>query len=931
MPVAERDQFVAEIYLPQGTPLEQTALVADSLEKMLKKDERVKSISSFIGTSSPRFHTTYASKMPAKNYAQFIVNTHSNKETVALLDEFTPKYNDYFPNAHVRFKQLDYQEANNPIEVRIQGNNLDELKKVADSLTVKMRTVPGLKWVHSDFEEMLPGTKVDINQTEANRLGITKTIVATNLAMRFDGLPLTTLWEKDYPITVKLKAERDHEAEYGDVENEYIHSIIPGVSVPLRQIADVKPDWTQGKIVRRNGVRTITVQGDVERGVNTNIVFRAVKKIADSHPLPVGTEIQYGGSYETDSEMLPQVTGALLISIFIVFMILVFHFRKPNLALLVLGSASLSIIGAVFGVLIMGKAFGVTSILGIISLIGILVRNGIIMLDYAEELRHQEKKSVLEAAFEAGKRRMRPIFLTSMAASMGVIPMIISNSALWAPMGIVICFGTLTSMVFLVLIMPVSYWLIFRKVDKNKKKVTIQDLVNNGKVKPAILTVVLVLGLSPFLMAQNNYSLEQCKTLAIQNNAQVKNKVLDVNVSEEVKKAAYTKYFPQVEATAMTFRFDKPLLDMKIPGGDLPVYDGNAVNLATATQFAYFPGMNISLLEKGTIGFATATQPVFAGSRITNGNKLASLGIEVSKIQLASTRDEVLIETERQYWKIVELGEKMKTLNDYIQMIDSLHKEVNDVYNAGLIIRNDLLKVELKQNELQINRVQLKNGIILAKMAFCQYIGVLYNPEINFTNNLDQTEPPQLLYTDHKEALLDRADYKLLQKSTEAEKYQTKLQQGEYMPQVGVGVGAQYLDIMNGKGTGYGMVFGSVNIPISGWWEASHKLKERRFKEEQNQNMVTDNTEKLLLQMQLARNTLDEAFKQVQLAESSIAQAEENLKVSHDNYIAGLINVSDLLEAQALLQSSKDKLVNFRGNYQIAKAKYLQVTGKYEQ
>ncbi len=930
MPVAERDQFVAEIYLPQGTPLEQTALVADSLEKMLKKDERVKSISSFIGTSSPRFHTTYASKMPAKNYAQFIVNTHSNKETVALLDEFTPKYTDYFPNAHIRFKQLDYQEANNPIEVRIQGNNLEELKKVADSLTVKMRTVPGLKWVHSDFEEMLPGTQVDINQIEANRLGITKTIVATNLAMRFDGLPLTTLWEKDYPITVKLKAERDHDAVYEDVENEYIHSIIPGVSVPLRQIADVKPDWTQGKIVRRNGVRTITVQGDVERGANTNIVFRAVKKIADSYPLPAGTKIQYGGSHETDSEMLPQLAGALLMSVFIIFMILVFHFRKPSLALLVLGSSSLSVIGAVLGVLIMGKAFGVTSILGIISLIGILVRNGIIMLDYAEELRHHGKKTVLEAAFEAGKRRMRPIFLTSMAASMGVIPMIISNSGLWSPMGIVICFGTLTSMVFLVLIMPVSYWLIFRNVDKTKKKMTIQDLVNNGKVKPAILTIVLILGLSPFLMAQNNYSLEQCKTLALQNNVQIKNKKLDVAVSEQVKKAAFTKYFPQVEATALSFRFDKPLIEFNMPGGNLPVYDGNLANLASATQFAYFPGINLSMFEKGTVGLVTATQPVFAGRRITTGNMLATLGTEVNQIQLASTRNDIAIETEKQYWQIVELGEKMKTLEHFIQMVDTLHKEVNDVYKAGLVTRNDLLKVELKQNELQINRVKLANGISLAKMAFCQYIGVLYNPDISFADSLNQDKDPQLIYADHQQALAGRAEYKLLQKSTEAEKYQTRMQRGEYMPQFGVGVGGLYLDVMDDKSTAAGMVFGSIKIPISGWWEASHKLKERHLKEEQNMNMVADNTEKLLLQMQQARNTLDEAYQQVKLAEASIRQAEENLKVSRDNYVAGMINVSDLLEAQALLQSSNDNLINFRCNYQIATAKYLQAIGKYE-
>lgn len=931
MPAAERNQFAVEIYLPQGNSLEQTALVADSLEIMMRKDERVKSITSFIGTSSPRFHTTYAPKFPAINYAQFIVNTPSNKATEELLDEYTDKYAGYFPNAHVRFKQLDYQEAANPIEMRISGNNIADLKTTADSLIVKMRKVPELTWVHTNFEELLPGAQVDINAVEANRLGITKTIVATNLAMRFDGLPLTTVWEKDYPVAVKLKAERDHEASYSDIENEYIHSLIPGVSVPLRQIADVKPDWTQGQIVRRNGVPTISIVSDVKRGVNQNKVFRSVRKIADIQPLPQGTSLSYGGAYETDSEILPQMTGALLMSVFIIFLILVFHFRKVNLALLVMASSTLSVIGAVLGVMVMGLSFGVTSILGIVSLIGILVRNGIIMLDYAEELRHHGKKTALEAAFEAGKRRMRPIFLTSMAASMGVIPMIISKSALWAPMGVVICFGTLTSMIFLVLILPVAYWLIFRNVDKNKKKITLQDLVNNKKLKPAILTVALILVMSPFLQAQNNYTLEQCKTLAIQNNILVKNKVLDVKASEQVKKAAFTKYFPQVEATGLSFRFDKPLFDMNIPGGNLPVFDGNPANLATATQFAYFPGMALSFFEKGSLGLVTATQPVFAGRRIVTGNKLANLGIEVNQIQLVSNEDEVAIETERQYWQIVELTGKMKTLENYIQLVDTLHKEVKDVYNAGIINRNDLLKVELKQNELKMNRVKLSNGIILAKMAFCQYIGVLYHPEISFADDFGTLESPQLKYTDHQQALPDRAEYKLLKKSMEAEKLQTTMLKGEYMPQFGVGAGAIYLDVMDDKSTTTGMIYGSIKIPISGWWEASHKLKERQFKEEQNRNMVADVSEKLLLQMQQAWNALDEAYQQVQLSEVSIKQAEENLKVSHDNFKAGMVTVSDLLEAQALLQSSIDNLTSSRSSYQVAMAKYLQVTGKQKQ
>ena len=927
MPIAERNQFAVEIYLPQGSSLEQTAAVADSLGNILQQDERVISVTSFIGTSSPRFHSSYAPNLPAENYAQFIVNTPSNHETVKLLEQYSGKYSDYFPNAHIRFKQLDYQETAFPIEVRLIGNDLAQLKLQADSLSRKFREVPGLTWVHTNYEEMLPGAKIELNQQEAGRLGISRTTVATNLAIRFGDMPLTTLWENDYPVSVKLKAEREQDATFSDIRNEHIHSLIPGVSVPLRQIATVSPDWNEGKIVRRNGVRTISIVGDVIRGYNINKVFRAVQSITEKEVLPSTVKVQYGGAVESDDENLPMIMGGLIISIFIIFLILVFHFRKINLALLVLGSASLSLIGAVIGILLLGLEFSLTSVLGVISLIGIMVRNGIIMLDYAEELRHRHKKTVLEAAFEAGKRRMRPIFLTSAAASMGVIPMIISKSAMWSPMGTVICFGTMTSMILLVLILPVAYWLIFKNADKNKEQISIHEIEKKMNMKPAILSVLIILTLSPVLSAQN-YSLDQCKSLALKNNVQIKNREIDISASEEVKKEAFTKYFPQIEAKGLGFKADKPLLELNMPEGNLPVYDGNPENLVTATQFAYFPGMNISMLKNGIIGDVSATQPLFAGNQITNGNKLAQLGVEVSKLQLQATEDEITLQTEKQYWQIMALGEKMKTLNRYIQMVDTLRKEVNDALQAGLITRNDLLKVELKQNELQMNKLKLVNGKRLARMVLCQQIGIPFDEHISFTDSLFLLGTPELLYVDHNEALTERTEYKLLKKSSEAEKYQTKMTLGGYMPQVGVGVNAQYMDIMGGKGETYGILFGSVSIPISGWWEASHKMKERKLKEEQNRNMVNDNTEKLLLQMQQARNELEESYHQLTIAQKSIDQAEENLKITRDNYDAGMLSVSDMLEAQAQLQQTYDTYTDILIQYQLSKADYLRMTGR---
>jgi outer membrane protein TolC len=148
------------------------------------------------------------------------------------------------------------------------------------------------------------------------------------------------------------------------------------------------------------------------------------------------------------------------------------------------------------------------------------------------------------------------------------------------------------------------------------------------------------------------------------------------------------------------------------------------------------------------------------------------------------------------------------------------------------------------------------------------------------------------------------------------------------MPQVAVGAGALYLDIMDDDGSALGMAFGTVKIPISGWWEANHKMKERRIKEEQNRNMVKDNTEKLLLQMQQGRNSLNEAFEQIHLAEESIHQAKENLRVTQDSYSAGVVNISDLLDAQAQLQQSNDMYIETLTQYKIAKVNYMKITGR---
>jgi len=933
-PELERNQFAVEVYLPTGSSLESTAQVVDSLENVLLNDKRVTNVTSFIGTSSPRFQVAYAPNMPSPNYGQLLVNTVSDKATRLIVNDYSAKYADHFENAHVKFKVLALQLNKASIEIRISSDSVKDIRKVEGQVNEILKNTQHIAWSRTDWDQMQQSIRVNLDRDKSNRMGYSKGFVSTSLMVGLDGLPLTTIWENDYPVEVRLTQQDGDKKGIKTIEDQYITSLTSFSALPLRSFASLSPEWTEGTIVHRNGTPTLTLFVDNDLTGVAARMFDEIKLKIDQLKLPEGTSINYGGDYEGQEEVFTPMTIALALSIVIIFFILLFQFKEVKLSLLIMSSMLLTLPGAAIGLKLMGYPFSITAFVGISSLCGMVVRNGIILIDYARMIRGKNKIPIWEAALAAGKRRMRPIFLTSAAASVGVVPMILSRSPLWGPLGTVICFGLLVSMVLTLYVLPIMYsWMYHDRPKKHWFSSVPADrnqISGHRFVPPAALPLIVITFLFfSFQTTAQSLSLDSCKHLALKNNAQVRNRLIDVNSSIQVKKAAFTKYFPQVQATALSFRFDKPLFDMNIPGGNLPVYNGNPANLATATQFAYFPGMAISMFEKGTVGLATATQPLFAGRRVVTGNKLANLGVEVTRIQLDATLHEIMFETERQYWQLVELGEKMKTLERYIQMVDTLHKEVNAAFLSGLITRNDLLKVELKQTELQMNRLKLENGIVLSKMALCQHIGISYTESIRFTENQVSLDNPQLIYADHQLALTKRAEYQLLQKSTEAEKYQTKMQLGEYMPQLGVGVGAMYLDVLDGKSSTAGMVFGSVNIPISGWWEGSHKMKERRLAEEQNRNTVADNIEKLILQMQQARNNLEETYQQMQLAKVSIRQAEVNLKVCHDNYAAGITTVSVLLEAQALAQSSKETMITIQCNYQIAKAKYLQLTGKY--
>ena len=497
-PYADRDQFAVEIFLPDGKGMAETELIADSVQHVLEKDDRIKSITGFIGCASPRFMDAYAPQMAGDNYAQFIVNTKSDKATLDILAEYQPQLSEAFPNAYVKFKRLDYLEVSE-LEYRFYGDNLDSLHVAAERLMERMREMPELEWVHTDYFQPYPIINVELDPVTSAQLGITRTTAQLALSATASDLRVGQIWEDNYELPIVVKDDAD--MTFSDVANLGIASPASMVSgglhntnstVPLRSIAKVQPKWSESRILHRGGERCITVTAQFAQGVFTAPIEKEIARIMQHEiDVPQGVRSEVGGEIEYGDEALPQIFGGIVIAMVIVFFFLLFNFKKYGVTTVCMVALALMIPGALIGLGLMNRALGLTSIFGLITLMGMIMRNEILIFEHAISIIEHStltidhstaqktvgsnngqcsivnvqsyNEVVKKAAYDAGKRRMVPIFLTTATTAVGVVPMIIAQSSFWMPVGVTIFAGGIGSLIMVVTMLPVIYWKVSTK------------------------------------------------------------------------------------------------------------------------------------------------------------------------------------------------------------------------------------------------------------------------------------------------------------------------------------------------------------------------------------------------------------------------------------------------------------------------------------
>ena len=446
-------------------------------------------------------------------------------------------------------------------------------------------------------------------------------------------------------------------------------------------------------------------------------------------------------------------------------------------------------------------------------------------------------------------------------------------------------------------------------------------------------------------------SLEQLLDSALHHNIAIRNAEHDIDAAKEQRKEAFTKYFPTISGTAMTFNANRGMAKMNMDPQDF-IPSSLAATLSQMLPpealVALSSPISISMMKNGTIASIMAMQPVFAGGQIVNGNKLAKVGEDVSRLQLQLSENEVEKQTEQYYWQLVSLQEKMRTLDAVDTLLNDIYKDVEVAVRAGVALRNDLLQVQLRQNDMKSQRLKLENGISIIKELLGQYCGLtpLSALPLDSSKNSSLSREGSSYYFDiimpdihqqdnslpslNKEGqgLVDLLpEYQLLQKQVEATTLQKKMEVGKNLPTVAVGAGYNYHNLMDNDRT-FAMAFATVSVPISDWWGGSHAIKRRKIAQQKAEEQLADNAELMKIRMQNAWNGVEEATQQLQLAQQSIEQAEENLRLNRDRYRAGTSTMSNLLEAQLLYQQTKDKQTDAYADLQLRLLDYRQATGQ---
>lgn len=437
----------------------------------------------------------------------------------------------------------------------------------------------------------------------------------------------------------------------------------------------------------------------------------------------------------------------------------------------------------------------------------------------------------------------------------------------------------------------------------------------------ALLCVSLLTAYGTQTSAQT-LTLDSCLALARKHNADIRTSQLEVLKAQEVKRQAFTKYFPQLQLGAFGYYAAEPLIRFgleDIQSNDMRELLELIYEIAeTSTDVK----KELTLMKKGASVSGTVVQPIFVGGRIVNGNRLAKLGVEAAELQATAKMRDVMENIESSYYLVTGLQQKVATLEAALNLIDSLDHTVDVALANGLVTKADALQVQLKRNEMLANQQMLTSGIRLSKRLLCQQIGIEYSDDIVFEEPSSPSLPP-LNFNKTLQPDSLRPEMQLLRINVEAEKLKKKMTIGEQLPQIAfIGIGF-YGNIIKTDPSANGITMLSLQVPLTAWWENAHKIHQHNIAIEEAQIMRDNYTNMMSLEEEKAYSDMVDAYMLMKSDSSALDVAQENYRLANLNYEAGNATLSEVLQAHALLLQAENAITDRHTTYVVARRRLL--------
>jgi multidrug efflux pump len=472
-PPSDRNYFKVELELPVGTRIEATERVAKEMEAYIANELKVNDVRksgvtswvTYVGSGGPRFLLTHNPKPISSNYSLMIINVTDYKHIERLMTEIETFAFNQFPDLLIKLRKIENgSPISNPVEVRIKGKETGQLFEIVDQVKEKMESINGLKAISDNWGMPIKKLQIEINQTRARRAGVSSKDIAISLQTGLSGLELTQYRESDDVIPVIMRTVENDRKNLRKLESLSVYSQASGVSVPLKQVADINVIWEPALILRRDRAKTVTVGAQIDSNTTASEAFLELRKWLDKErkSWPFGYSYEFGGEAESSQKANRSISEKLPIAIFIIILLLVAQFNSIRKSAIVLSTIPLGIIGVVFGLLIGQSFFGFMTLLGIISLAGIVINNAIVLLEKIKTELEDNPENLSDAIIQASQKRVRPILLTTATTVLGLIPLYLGGGEMWEPMTLAIIGGLLFATILTLGVVPVLYALLYK-------------------------------------------------------------------------------------------------------------------------------------------------------------------------------------------------------------------------------------------------------------------------------------------------------------------------------------------------------------------------------------------------------------------------------------------------------------------------------------